>query len=76
VLGTILSGVAERLFGWRASFWLLCLVYAAFFFAALWTVPRTQESTEKLSWETLKRFDFVGIGLSMAGIALFCSSLT
>jgi MFS family permease len=76
VLGSILSGVAERLFSWRASFWLLCIIYAVFFGAALWTVPRTQGDTEKFNLGTLKRFDFLGIGLSMAGIALFCSSLT
>ena len=76
VLGSILSGVAERLFGWRASFWLLSIIYAVFFFAALWTVPKTQGETEKFSLTTLKRFDLFGILLSMAGIALFCSSLT
>ncbi|KAF4632717.1 hypothetical protein G7Y89_g5403 [Cudoniella acicularis] len=76
VLGSIFSGVAANLFNWRASFWLLSIIYAVFFLAALWTVPKTQVETEKFTLNTLQRFDLFGILLSMAGIALFCSSLT
>ncbi len=76
VLGMIVSGVAAYLFDWRASFWLLAIIYAGFSVAALWTVPQTQADTEKMSWSVLKRFDLFGIVLIMAGIALFCSSLT
>jgi MFS family permease len=76
VMGTIFSGVAAHLFDWRASFWLLAIIYAVFFVAAIWTVPKTQVETERLSWGVLRRFDLFGILLSMAGIALFCSSLT
>lgn len=75
VLGSILSGVAAHLFNWRASFYLLAIIAAVFFLAAIWTVPKTQKSTERLTWGTLRRFDLFGIFLSMAGIALFCSSL-
>lgn len=76
VMGSIFSGVAAHLFNWRASFYLLAIIYAVFFFGAIWTVPRTQAETEKLNLKTLKRFDLFGILLSMAGIALFCSALT
>lgn len=76
VMGSIFSGVAAHLFNWRASFWLLSIIYAVFFVAAIWTVPRTQAQTERLSLGTLKRFDFLGLLLSMAGIALFSASLT
>jgi predicted MFS family arabinose efflux permease len=76
VMGSIFSGIAEKLLGWRASFWLLAIIYLAFFVAAIWTVPRTQGQTEKLSWAALGKFDLLGVLLSMAGIALFCSSLT
>ena len=75
VLGTIFSGIAAHLFSWRASFYLLAIIYVVFFSVAIFTVPKTQRDTETLSWETLKKFDVVGIFLSMAGIALFCSSL-
>lgn len=76
VMGTIFSGVAAHLFSWRASFYLLAIIYAVFFIAAIWTVPKTQKSLEKLSWLTLKKFDVIGILISMAGIAFLCSSLT
>lgn len=77
VMGSIFSGVAANIFNWRASFYLLAIIYVIFFIAAIWTVPRTQQGqTERLSLDVLKRFDLVGVGLSISGIALFCSSLT
>ena len=76
VMGSILSGVAAHLFNWRASFYLLAIIYGVIFIAAIFTVPRTQAETEKFTVKTLKRFDLFGILLSIAGIALFCSSLT
>jgi MFS family permease len=76
VMGSIFSGVAANLFNWRASLWLLAIIYVCFFVAAIWTVPKTQAEKERLSWDVLKRFDLFGILLSIAGIALFCSSLT
>ncbi|KIM96098.1 hypothetical protein OIDMADRAFT_44850 [Oidiodendron maius Zn] len=76
ILGTIFSGIAAHLFNWRASYYLLAIIYVVFFAVAIVTVPKTQRNTEPLSWETLKKFDLVGIFLSMAGIALFCSSLS
>lgn len=76
VMGSVFSGIAADIFDWRASFYLLAIVYFVFFVASIWTVPVTQFTREKFSLETLKRFDLLGIGLSMAGIALFCSSLT
>jgi MFS family permease len=76
VMGSVFSGVAAHLFNWRASFYLLAVIYVVFFVGALWTIPRMQVETEKFNLQTFKRFDLFGILLSMAGIALFCSSLT
>ena len=45
VLGTIFSGIAAHLFNWRASFYLLAIIYATFFVGDIWTVPRTQAET-------------------------------
>ena len=75
VLGTIFSGIAAHLFSWRASFFLLAIIYVVFLVISIFTVPKTQKNTEKLSWDALKKFDLVGIFLSMTGIALFSSSL-
>ncbi|KAH7378172.1 membrane transporter [Cadophora sp. MPI-SDFR-AT-0126] len=77
VLGSVFSGIAANIFNWRASFYLLAIIYAFFFVAALWTVPRTQQGqTQRLEWDVLKKFDLLGVLLSIIGIALFCSSLT
>ncbi|KAH6714994.1 major facilitator superfamily domain-containing protein [Leptodontidium sp. MPI-SDFR-AT-0119] len=77
VMGSIFSGIASNIFNWRASFYLLAIIYAFFFLAAIWTVPRTQQGqTQKLEWDVLKKFDLLGVLLSITGIALFCSSLT
>ncbi|KAE8443391.1 hypothetical protein EG329_001950 [Mollisiaceae sp. DMI_Dod_QoI] len=76
VMGTLFSGIAAHLFNWRASFYLLAIVYLIFFLVSVWTVPVTQHVTQKFTLATLKRFDLFGILLSTAGIALFCASLT
>ena len=76
MLGSVFSGIAAHLFNWRASFYLLAIIYAVFFVAAIWTVPGTQAGTEKFTLATLKKIDLFGILISMAGIALFCASLT
>lgn len=76
VMGTIFSGIAAHIFSWRASFYLMSIIFAFFFLAAIWTVPKIQAETSKFNLETMKKFDWIGILLSMAGIALFCSSLT
>ena len=76
-MGSVFSGVAANIFNWRASFYLLAMIYAVFFVAAIWTVPRTQlGQTQRLEWSVLKKFDLLGVLLSITGIALFCSSLT
>jgi MFS family permease len=76
VLGTIFSGIAAQLFGWRASFFLLGIFYALIFVASFWTVPKEQKKRQKFTLGALKRFDVPGALLSTAGIALVCSSLT
>ena len=76
VMGMIFSGIAAHLFSWRASFYLLAMIYVVFFVAAIFTVPKTQKGTERLTWATIRRFDLLGIFISMAGIAFLCSSLT
>jgi predicted MFS family arabinose efflux permease len=76
VMGSIFSGIAAQIFNWRASFYLLGIIYAVMFLVSIWTVPKDQGAKEKLTLETAKRFDLLGILLSMAGIALFSASLT
>ena len=75
-MGSVFSGIAADIFDWRATFWLLAIIYAGFFVASIWTVPVTPFTRENFGMGTWKKFDLLGVGLSMAGIALFCSSLT
>ena len=76
VFGTLFSGVATNIFSWRASFWLLAIIYAVFTIAAIYTVPKDQGTKhEHLGWDALKRFDIVATILSISGIAMFSSSL-
>lgn len=76
VLGGIGSGVATLLFGWRASFWLLAIIYLMVTIMAFFYVPA--DTTEKLplNRETLERFDLVGAILGITGVALFTAALT
>ncbi|KAH8587480.1 putative transporter [Bisporella sp. PMI_857] len=76
VMGSIFSGIAANILNWRSSFYLLAIIYGFFFLAAWWTVPKTQGPTEKFELAALKRFDLFGVGLSIAGISLFCAALT
>ncbi len=76
VLGCICSGVAAQIFSWKASFWLLAIMYSFLFVASIFTTPKAQTATRKLNLATLREFDLFGILLSISGIALFTASLT
>jgi MFS family permease len=77
VLGSFISGVTMQISSWRASFWVLAVIYAFFFVAAWWTVPPDDEQTlGGLNMETFVKFDLLGALLAVAGIAMFTASLT
>ena len=75
VFGSIFSGIATQLFNWRASFFLLAIIYVVIVVIALFTVPADNTPTEKISIEAVKRFDVVGTILTIAGIGLFSAAL-
>ncbi|GMF71651.1 unnamed protein product [Aspergillus oryzae] len=75
VFGSIFSGIATQLFNWRASFFLLAIIYVVIVAIALLTVPVDNTPTEKISMEAVKRFDVVGTILTIAGIGLFSAAL-
>ena len=75
VFGTVFSGVFAQLFGWRASYWYLAIVYGAFTLLAIFTMPKDQQKIEKFGVDAIKRFDLLGAALVITGIALFTSSL-
>lgn len=77
VFGAVMSGIASKIFSWRASFWLLAIIYAVFTILTLWAVPTLQtQARMKLNMESFKRFDIVGTVLVVMGIAMFSSSLS
>ncbi|KAL9094112.1 MAG: hypothetical protein Q9165_003527 [Trypethelium subeluteriae] len=76
VFGTILSGIATDLFNWRASFFLLAIIYLAFTIIAIFTVPKDTAQKEQISLEALYRFDVLGTVLTIAGIGMFSAALS
>ncbi|EME48032.1 hypothetical protein DOTSEDRAFT_69834 [Dothistroma septosporum NZE10] len=76
VFGTIFGGVATDLFGWRAAFWLLAIIFLAFTGIAVVTVPKDFTAKEPLTWETVKRFDVLGTALNIGGIGMFSAALS
>ncbi|KAI9827986.1 MAG: hypothetical protein M1819_006829 [Sarea resinae] len=76
VFGCLSSGVASKIFDWRATFRWIAIIYVVLTIIAFFTVPPDFTPREKLSMETLLRFDVIGTLLAIAGIAMFSSSLT
>jgi MFS family permease len=74
ILGSVSSGLATKIYGWRSSF----IVVAIFFFImtllAFWTMPKSPRSGS-LKTEA-KRFDWLGTSLIILGMSLFCAALT
>lgn len=79
VFGTILCGIATQLANWRASFILLCIIWAVFTVFGLWAIPNV-ENFEKAPlrqrMRSLKDFDYVGTILTVFGMGMFTASLT
>lgn len=75
VFGTIFSGLATKLFNWRAAFWLLAIVYLVVTVVAVFTVPMDTTKKERLDEETLKRLDLPGTAMTILGIGMFCAAL-
>jgi MFS family permease len=75
VCGTIFSGVATQIFNWRASFWLLAIVYLVITGVAAFTVPRDTAVKVRFTRETVKKLDLPGTGMTILGIGMFCAAL-
>jgi MFS family permease len=75
VFGTIFSGLATQIFNWRASFWLLAIVYLVVTVVAMFTVPNDSTGKVSINEETLKRLDLPGTAMTILGIGMFCAAL-
>ncbi|PYI10926.1 hypothetical protein BO78DRAFT_304653 [Aspergillus sclerotiicarbonarius CBS 121057] len=76
VFGSIFSGIATELFDWRASFFLLAIIYVVVVVIALFAVPADHGAKEPLSMQALKKFDVVGTIMTIAGIGMFSGALS
>jgi MFS family permease len=75
IIGSVFSGIAAQIFNWRASLFMLAIIFTFFTVIALVVVPSDRADKEPLSIEALKRFDVVGTALTIAGVGMFSSSL-
>ncbi|KAL1390200.1 aminotriazole resistance protein [Phyllosticta capitalensis] len=76
VIGSIFSGIAVQLFNWRASFWLLAIIFAVITALAIFILPADVTAKQPLNGESGKRLDIVGAGLTIAGIGMFSAALS
>lgn len=71
----LISGISYQVANWRTSFWVTAVIYTFFTIAAYFTVPKDEAIHEPFNLETLKKFDYLGTLLAVAGIALLTSAL-
>jgi MFS family permease len=75
--GMIISGVSAHVANWRASYWVLAVIYAVFTVLTIWTVPSDPPNrTAPLNWQSLKRCDPLGMLLTVMGVTFFSSALS
>lgn len=75
-MGALFGGVAATIFDWRASFWLIAIIFSLLAVLAFWAVPQDPTVKEKLSLDTLKRFDLLGVSLVILGNGMFAAALS
>ncbi|KAH8884833.1 hypothetical protein GQ53DRAFT_661204 [Thozetella sp. PMI_491] len=81
VFGSILSGVAAKLFNWRAAYILLAIIWAVLTVVAFWTIPKVEtfEAGEPFGSRLkrfLKNFDSIGTILTIFGCGLLTAAVT
>ena len=76
-LGALIGGIFNHISTWRACFWCVTVIYAAFTTAAYFTTPEDSEQRlGGLNMYTLKQMDWLGALLAVSGIALFTAAFT
>ncbi|KAK3374481.1 major facilitator superfamily-domain-containing protein [Lasiosphaeria ovina] len=81
VFGSIFSGIATRLFNWRAAFILIAILWALFTVLAIWTIPRVEAFPPEQPFKDrlkifIKTFDSVGTVLTVFGTGLLTAGIT
>ncbi|KAK3353579.1 major facilitator superfamily-domain-containing protein [Lasiosphaeria hispida] len=81
VFGSILSGIATRIFNWRAAYILIAILWAIFTVVAIFTIPKVeaypldQPFKERLK-TFFKTFDSVGTVMTIFGTGLLTAAVT
>lgn len=74
IFGSISSGVATKIYGWRASFFVISIFFFVLALLSFWTMPNSPR-TGSLKTE-VKRFDWIGTFTIILGMSLSCAALT
>jgi MFS family permease len=74
ILGSISSGVATRVFNWRASFIVIAIFFFVMAFLAVWTMPTIPRPGDLNT--VARKFDYLGTVLTVVGMGLFSAALT
>ena len=77
VMGALSTGITTSITTWRASFWVLAVIYGIFTVLAFFTVPHDEEQTKApFNMETLRKFDWLGTFLVVGGLIALTAALT
>ncbi len=81
VFGSIICGIATKLFNWRAAFIFLAIVWTVFTILAFWTIPKVEAYDLSQPFRVrlrtfVKTFDSLGTVLTVLGCGLVTASIT
>lgn len=76
VFGTLFGGIAATIFDWRASYWLMSIIFFVFTIIGIFTIPRDFTPKQPLNREALKQFDIIGTICVIFGIGMFSAALS
>jgi predicted MFS family arabinose efflux permease len=76
VFGTVFGGIAASIFSWRASMWLIAIIFLLFTIIGFFTVPEDWAVKEPFNKLAMKRLDPVGVLLTICGIGMFSAAIS
>lgn len=79
-LGSIIMGISERIFDWRAGFFFFTIIWGLLAIVSIWVVPSIEASEPgpfgKRLTAALRKIDIIGTALTIVGVGLFTTALT
>lgn len=74
IVGSMSAGASSEIYGWRAPFLTLSVIFTLMCALCLWALPKIPASGNTMT--ELKRFDWLGTFLTVGAMALVCTGLT